>query len=312
LELHHSPEQVFHFGGFTNWRLSMAFIRIGAPYGQSQAYGRARPRLNGRIIIALVIAAVSLLSYYGMRSKNPITGETQHISLSVDQEVAMGLQAAPEMAAQFGGLLQDPKAQDLVDQVGQRIVRKSAAGGGTYPFEFHVLADDKTVNAFALPGGPIFITAALLAKLETEGQLAGVLSHEVGHVVARHAAEHLAKAQLTQGLTGAAVIATYDPNRPSSQQAAVMAAVVGQMITLKYGREDELESDRLGVRFMTEAGYDPRSMIRVMEILEEASKGRGTGPDFLATHPNPGRRIEKIEGVIHETWPGGVPNGLAK
>src|SRR6185503_530797 len=128
----------------------MGFIRIGAPYAGGD--GRSHARLGGRFIIAAIIAGISLISYYSMRSKNPITGETQHVSLSVDQEVAMGLQAAPEMAAQFGGLLQDPKAQDLVDRVGQRIAQKSAAGRGDYRFEFEVLADDKTVNAFALPG----------------------------------------------------------------------------------------------------------------------------------------------------------------
>lgn len=137
-----------------------------------------------------------------------------------------------------------------------------------------------------------------------------MLAHEVDHVVARHSAEHIAKAQLTQGLTGAAVIAAADPDNPNSaQRTAAIAAVVGQMINIKYGRDDELESDRLGVRFMAEAGYDPRSMIRVMEILAEAGGG-ASQPEFFSTHPNPERRIEQIQAAIQEEFPNGVPAGL--
>ena len=153
---------------------------------------------------------------------------------------------------------------------------------------------------------------ALLRRLNTEGQVAGVLGHEVGHVVARHSAEHMAKQQLTQGLTGAAVLATYDPNNPSTQQTAAMAALIGNMINMKFGREDELESDRLGVRFTSEAGYDPRSMIRLMEVLAESGKGRSRPPEFFSTHPNPEGRIEKIEAAIQERFPSGVPAGLVK
>ncbi len=120
----------------------------------------------------------------------------------------------------------------------------------------------------------------------TEGELAGVLGHEIGHVVARHAAEHLAKAQLTEGLTGAAVLVTYDPDDPSSQRTAAVAALIGNLINMKFSRDDELEADRLGVRFTSEAGYDPRAMISMMETLAQASKGQRP-LEFFSTHPNP-------------------------
>jgi predicted Zn-dependent protease len=136
------------------------------------------------------------------------------------------------------------------------------------------------------------------------------LGHEITHVVGRHSAEQIAKAQLTQGLSGAAVIAASDPDNPnSSQHAAAVAAVVGQLINTKYGRDDELEADRLGVRFMADAGYDPRSMIRVMEILAEAHQGGGP-PEFFSTHPNPENRIQKIQEAIQAEFPEGVPEGL--
>jgi len=264
---------------------------------------------RGRLMIALVIAAIALFSYYSSRQENPVTGEVQYVQMSPDQEIAMGLQAAPQMAAQHGGLHPDERAQALVDQVGQRLVTSTAADRSPYQFEFHLLADPQTVNAFALPGGQIFITAALLSQLETEGQLAGVLGHEIGHVIARHGAEHLAKATLTQGLTGAAVIATYDPENPASRQSAAVIAAVGQLVNMKFGRDDELESDRLGVILTAESGYDPRSLIGLMEILARAGGGQRQ-PEFFSTHPNPERRIERIEQAIQDAYPNGLPEGL--
>lgn len=272
--------------------------------------GRGGRGCSPRLVIALVVVGITLVSYFSMSSKNPVTGESQRIALTVDQEIALGLQAAPEMARQFGGLHPDSRLQELVERIGQRIVSRSKASLGGYQFDFHVLADDRTVNAFALPGGQVFITIALLAKLETDAQVAGVLAHEIGHVVARHGAEHLAKAQLTQGLTGAVVIAASDPESPGgAASAAMVAQAVGALINMKYGRDDELESDRLGLQFMAEAGYDPRAMIRVMEVLQAAS-GSGGRPEFLSTHPDPGRRIERIGETIAEMFPQGLPDDL--
>ncbi|MGB3619601.1 MAG: M48 family metallopeptidase [Catalinimonas sp.] len=257
------------------------------------------PLRLGRMLIAGVVAIVTLIGYYSTSQDNPVTGEKQYIDITAEQEIALGMQAVPRMAQQHGGFHPDQDAQALVDRVGNRIVQSTAAGQTPYAFEFHLLADDQTVNAFALPGGQVFITAALLARFDTEDQLAGVLGHEIGHVVGRHSAEQMAKTKLTQGLTGAAVIATYDPSNPSTQQSAAMAAMVGQMVNMKHGREDELESDELGVRFMIESGYDPRALIDVMRILAEAGGG-SRQPEFFSTHPNPDNRIANIEEAIRQ------------
>lgn len=265
---------------------------------------------GGRILIALAIAAFALISYFSSRSFNEITGETQYVGISKEQEIALGLQAAPEMAQEYGGLHPDEKAQTHVDEVCTALIQNSAAGTADYPFECHLLADSETVNAFALPGGQVFITAALYERLETDGQLAGVLGHEMGHVVGRHGAERIAKTQLTEGLTGAVVVAASDPDHPQSgQYAAQMAILIGQLVNMKYGREDELESDRLGVRFMADAGYDPRALIRVMEILAASSQG-ARPPEFFSTHPNPENRIENIQQAIAAEFPNGVPENL--
>lgn len=274
---------------------------------------RTRPggRSSGgsRIVMALVMAAVALISYCSSRSYNPVTEETQYVAISPEQEIALGLQSAPQMEAQHGGELPDPQVQAFVDEVCARIIQSSAAQETEWQFECTVLADDQTVNAFALPGGPMYITTALLNRLETEGQLAGVMAHEIGHVVARHSSQRIAKQQLAQGLSGAAVLAAFDPNDPRSANAAQVAALISNVVNMKYGREDELQSDKIGVRFMAEAGYDPRAMMEVMAILAEAG-GDQRQPEFMSTHPYPENRIEQIQSHIDELFPNGVPEGL--
>lgn len=278
--------------------------RMGTPYDYR---GRATPRRGSfmglRMWIGLGLVAFAFLSYQCSTEYNPVTGEEQHLSLAPQQEIALGLQAMPQMMQQYGGEHPDQQAQALVDRVGQRVVAQSDAATTEWQFDFHLLADPSTVNAFALPGGQIFITAALLQQLETEGQLAGVLGHEAGHVVARHSAQRMAKQQLTQGITGAVVVAAGGGGE------AQLAQIVGDMVNMKYGREDELQSDTLGVRFMSQAGYDPRAMIGVQQILAREAGGQAP-PEILSTHPSAPNRIHTIEEAIAVVYPGGVPQGL--
>ena len=262
------------------------------------------------LLIALAIAGFSLFRYFTSSQVNPTTGVKQHVAgITPQQEIALGLQSAPEMERQYGGESSDAAATQKVQQIGNWVVQNSVAAKSPYKYQFHLLGDQKTINAFALPGGQVFITEALFRQLKTEGQLAGVLGHEVGHVVARHSAQQIAKQQLTQGLTGAAVMAAYDPNNPNSMRNAAVAAMIGNLVNLKFGRNDELEADKFGVRFISEAGYDPKAMIGVMKVLE-ASGGGGRTPEFFATHPNPENRIGKIQQDIKEAFPNGVPTNL--
>ncbi|MBN8685316.1 MAG: M48 family metalloprotease [Chitinophagales bacterium] len=257
-------------------------------------------RINPTIIIALVMAAFALFRYYGNSSINEVTGEKQHISMTPEQEIAMGLQSVPQMAQEFGGLSRNREAAEIVKRVGQRIVQNSAAKNTPYKYDFHLLADQQTINAFALPGGQVFITEALLMRLSSDGQsldldmLAGVLGHEVGHVVARHSAERMAQMELSQGITGAVTMATYDPGNPNS---GYIAQAVSNMLQLKYGRDQELQSDELGVRFMLEAEFEPEKLIDVMAILKQAS-GPNRTPEFQSSHPDPENRAEHIKEAI--------------
>lgn len=260
---------------------------------------------RARLLIAAVIAIGALFTYFGKSSLNPLTGEKQRVAMSPQQEVALGLKSAPELAAQMGGLSQNVQARTLVQRIGAKLARESLAAKSEYRFAFYVLADRRTVNAFALPGGPVFITEGLLSLLKTEAEVAAVLGHEIGHVIARHSSERLAKEQLTRGLIGALVVGTGD------YTSAQIGQLVGGMINMRYGREDELESDALGVRLMVEAGYDPRAMIRVMEVLAQASGG-SRQPEFFSTHPAPENRAARIKEAIAKQFPSGVPDGLAK
>ncbi len=256
-------------------------------------------RLRGswkiRILIGLAIVAFAFFKKWGNTETNPYTGRKQVISMNAEEEIAIGLQSAPQMAQQHGGLHPDNRMQDFVDMVGNKLVQNSIAKETPYKYEFHLLADERAINAFALPGGQIFITYALFSKLETEDQLAGILGHEIGHVLGRHSAERIANTEFWQTLaTGASVGA----------DAGGLVSGIGQNTLLTNGRGDELESDELGVIFMINSGYDPYELIDVMEILKEAA-GPNRVPEFQSTHPDPDNRIERIKAVIEAYKQGG-------
>src|SRR5262245_61567597 len=260
---------------------------------------------RARLIIAGIIALFAIITYFGSTSENPLTGEKQRVAMTPEQEIALGYKSAPQMAAQMGGVSQNEKARALVRQVGERLVADSVAAKSPYKFSFHVLGDPRTVNAFALPGGPIFITEGLLRLLRSEAEVAAVLGHEIGHVIGRHASARLAKEKLTQGLIGAVAVGSGDYNTVQISQ------LVGGMINMKYGRDDELQSDALGIRIIAEAGYDPRAMLGVMEVLAKASQGKRQ-PEILSTHPAPENRAARVNAEIAKRFPQGVPAGLVR
>ena len=258
-----------------------------------------------RLLIGLVVAVISLISYLGSSEYNPVTQKKMYLSLTPRQEIVLGLQAAPRMLQQHGGLHPDQRHQARLDRIGNKLLRSDKSQSKQWKYEFHLLRDGRTINAFALPGGQVFITAALYWQLTTEGQLAGVLGHEIGHVVARHSAQRMAKSELTNGLLGAVYTASGD------YSTAQMAQMIGSMIHMKYGRGDELESDQLGLQLMVDAGYDPRAMIEVMQVLAASSSGNAQ-PEFFSTHPNPANRIQRIEQTIQMMFPQGTPPGLIR
>lgn len=260
--------------------------------------------ISGRLIGAAVIALIGLFLFLTQTQVNPVTGEKQRVAMSPAQEVRLGLESAPSMAQQMGGEMpaSDPRTQK-VKQIGQYLVSHTEASKSPWKFQFHLLADTKTVNAFALPGGQIFITRGLYDKLQTEAQLAGVLGHEMGHVIERHSAQQMAKSQLGQMLIAAVATGASSQDHPGSQyNAAVIASVVNHMFQLHYSRHDESEADTWGLKIMEEVNFDPRAMIEVMNILKAAS-GPGHQLAIFQTHPDPDLRIKQINEYLAEHPP---------
>ncbi len=262
-----------------------------------------RPGFHLTWIAGLAIMIFGVIRYYSHTQVNPVTGVTQHLSMTADQEMSLGLQAAPQMASQMGGEADpqsDPAARE-VETIGQQLATRSDASKSPYAsnFHYHLLDDPRTVNAFALPGGQIFITRGLLNRLEDEAELAGVLGHETGHVIWRHSAQQMEKGQLGQTLAvGVAVGASNDRHGYAESAAAQMA---NQMFQLRYSREDESQADEYGMKYMAQAGYDPHEMMGVMNVLKklEAESPGGT-PEMLRTHPLATTRIERVQSLLDQ------------
>ena len=260
---------------------------------------------NPRILGALALVVFGLISYYSKTEvvQNPVTGREMRVmsSLTPDQEVALGLQSVPAMARQFGGELGDPVQLRRINLIGDRllaakddILKRRNIDDFDYPFHFHILRDDRTINAFALPGGQIFITQALLRRLPDDDAVAGVLGHEIGHVLARHSNQQMAKNTLLQSYAQAAAVATSSDGRGG----AAVGQFLGQFLQTSYGRADETESDRIGVQLLVVAKYRPEALLEVMDVLKNASAGAQRQPEWMSSHPSPENRKGNIEGFI--------------
>ena len=234
-----------------------------------------RSRAASRLLTVLIMALVAVAGYYGIRGYNPaLPALVRPVRITPQQEIAIGLQAAPAMAQRYGGLSADPQARQRVDRVCHDLVEKTEARRSPYDFDCHVLADIHAVDAFALPGGQVFVTAGLVARLPSDAGLAGVLGHEIGHVLARHGTQRIAETRIAPGLTGAAVLAAYDPADAASRRKAAIATLIGRLIDLRFSPREEAEADRLGARLAAQAGYDPLGAAQAMRLLEGAD-GRG-------------------------------------
>lgn len=222
-------------------------------------------------------------------STNPATGKRQIALMGEQQEIAMGREAAQQAVQQIG-LYPDDQLQAYVSQIGKRLAADSERPN--LPWTFQVV-DDPAVNAFALPGGFIFVTRGLLTHLTNEAELASVLGHEIGHVTGRHSVEQMSKAQLAQiGLVAGMLL------KPELGEAYGGLAQQGlQLMFLKYGRDDENEADSLGLRYMVRDSYDPREMSGVFETLRRVGEREMKGakvPQWLSTHPHPENRVQRI------------------
>ncbi|MCC6930410.1 MAG: M48 family metalloprotease [Gemmatimonadaceae bacterium] len=255
---------------------------------------RHRPR-GLRAALALLALSGAALAGLAACAVNPATGKRELSLVSESQEIQMGLDGAKAAAAQMG-IYPDSNVQRYVNSLGQQVAKNGERPG--LPWSFTVV-DDPIVNAFALPGGPIFVSRGILTHMNSEAQLVSVLGHEVGHVTAKHSVSQLSKQQLLGGLFTVGMIV-----RPELQQFSGIASQGLGLLSLKYGRDDETQADGLGFRYMTRLGYDPHEMGEMFKTLERVSGGgnRGT-PEWLSTHPDPGNRVARTAERIAEAGP---------
>ncbi len=262
--------------------------------------------MNARRLMLSILVLLAGVSQVAC-TVNPATGKRSFTLMTWEQEKALGLSAAPQFTEQFGGEFQNANAQAYVDRIGSRLVAQIEPGVPDLDWEFTLL-DSDVINAFALPGGKVFMTRGLAAKLGSEAEMAGVLGHEIGHVTARHGNQRMSKQQafnISLGLGAIAVgVADDDSDLRRYGQIGIPAiAVGGNLMLLKYGRDEESEADMLGMRYMLKAGYDPSAQRRVMEVLMRASAGQPRQIELFATHPYPETRIERIDQILASQYP---------
>lgn len=229
-------------------------------------------------------------------STNPTTGRKQLTGgMDRNAEVALGNQYAPQLANEMGGEIKNPLLRDYVTEVGMKLKNYTEVDGPQRTWQF-ILLDSDVINAFALPGEKVFMSRGLADKLTTEAQLAGVLGHEIGHVMARHTAERMGQSQIGNGLlsVGGALLGNGGTGAQIAMQGGQL--FVGGVL-LKFSRSQESEADALGMRYMTKAGYNPKGQLEVMEVLKRES-GSNSQPEILSTHPLPQTRIDDIKGKL--------------
>ncbi len=247
--------------------------------------------LHVRVLIVWAFVVSSAMVMTGCVT-NAATGRSQLNLLSRDEEIALGAQEGAKMTQAYGGAITDPQLAGYIDRVARSMLPYVEGSYGELPWEFTFINSDE-INAFALPGGKVFFTKGLAMRLTNEAQMAGVLGHEIGHVTAEHADKHISQALILNG--GIAVTGAVLGDGGVGTQIALQTLQTGSgLFALKFSREDELEADRLGMRYMRKAGYDPRGLRGVMELFLEMSAG-GRQPEFLSTHPDPQRRIDQID-----------------
>ncbi|HET7218973.1 MAG TPA: M48 family metallopeptidase [Vicinamibacterales bacterium] len=237
-----------------------------------------------RLFIPSALAGVILLA----------TAARAQISLiSVDQEIQLGRQAQKEVSAKVPRVT-DRAVVSYVQSVGRRLTARG--GGPRYPYSFSI-ADYREINAFALPGGPVWIHRGAISAARNEAQLASVIAHEIAHIAQRHAADQLTKGLVANGVIG--LLGAVLGNDRSARSAQIAAQVMANGYMLKFSRDDEREADRVGATIMRRAGWDAREMIAFMEILKQ-QQGRDPGSVeiFLSSHPAPGERAALLRSSL--------------
>lgn len=251
-------------------------------------------------VVSLLILALGVAGC----ETNPYTGRSQLLMTSIGQEIQMGAQAYDQIKSDTKvKLSQDPRETDPVKRVAARIIdaaKRSKYGEMAKQFQWDVtvIKDDKTANAFALPGGKMAVYTGIFPMAKTEAGLAAVMGHEVVHALARHGAERMSQGQLTNAaLQVAGTVLGTSGGNPVLGQATMAALGVGAQVgvLLPFSRAHESEADYVGILLAADAGYDPRESVALWERMGQASGGGGGSGEFLSTHPSHDTRIEQLK-----------------
>jgi beta-barrel assembly-enhancing protease len=224
---------------------------------------------------------------------------------SPQADIQVGKQNADLMQKKLP-LCNDPKVDAYLTRLGMRLVAKLPTRGVTYPWEFHCV-NDKSINAFALPGGYVFVNRGAIEAADNESQLAAVMGHELSHVALRHGTAQATKAQFTQGAAG--ILGSLLGGSTGGQLLTQGVAMGAGGLLLHYSRADETQADVMGTQVLYDAGYDPRAMAQFFEKLQAETQGKNP-PQFLSDHPNPGNRVERVDQEIDKL--GGPPPNAKK
>ena len=251
---------------------------------------------TGLARFGVVMLGVVAMAWQAGCQVNAATGRSQFLPITTQQEIALGTEAMGQLTEEYGGEVSDRALQQYVTEIGLAMAAKTEGDNPDLPWEFTLL-DSDVINAFALPGGKVFMSRGLAERMTNEAQLAGVLGHEIGHVTARHVGERIGQSMGMEMLIRVAGAVANGSESAVGQYIPAVLGYGGQGYLLKFGRDQELESDALGMRYMTRAGYDPVGQRQVMEILAEASSG-ARQPEFLSTHPHPESRIGQIDQLL--------------
>ncbi len=254
---------------------------------------------------AVILLAVIVVTGLTGCSTNPATGKSSFMLQNWEWERSLAASAGPQFTEEFGGEISDTSIQAYVTEVGTKLTRAAVEQAYAEIPELdwdYTLLDSAVLNAFALPGGKVYISRGLADKLKNEAQLAGVLGHEVGHVLARHGNQRISKQiGFNIAMAGLAVgIGLSDEDgdiRKYGQYALPAVAVGGNVVLLSYGRDEELEADRLGISYMVANGWDPVGQRQVMEILGRGAQGQRP-PEWLSTHPASETRVRRINEML--------------
>jgi beta-barrel assembly-enhancing protease len=217
---------------------------------------------------------------------------------SPQQDVELGKRAATDAKKQLASC-NDPKVDAYLTQLGMHLASKLPTNGVQYPFEFHCV-NDKAINAFALPGGYVFVNRGAIEAADNEGQLAAVMAHELSHVALRHGTNQATKAQAAQGIFGIASGIFGDST--GGALLTQLGAFAAGGVLLRYSRTAESQADVMGTQVLYDTGYDPRAMAQFFEKLEEETKGKNP-PEFISDHPNPEHRVGRVDEEIEKLGP---------